>query len=182
MYSKRKVTEPYCTCNEILLNLNRYVENRCNEITQSSRERRANYEIELQNQYAKGQEFGLIFEQQNNMLEEILKDETESFVSLERRIKSDFEKLLKHIVCCLKLADGDIRKNVIRTCMNLIEHKKNINMTAYNIQKNDINEMIQNRNNSEHNVNNSIRSINKEYVKRILTSVNQYSEGLMNQL
>ena len=182
MYSKRKVKEPYYTCNEMLFNLNRYVGNRCNEITQSSKERRANYETELQNQYAKGEEFGLIFEQQNNMLEEISKDEAESFISLERRIKSDFEKLLKHIIYCLNLADEDVRKNVIRTCMSLIEHKKNINMTAYNTQKNDINEMIQNRNNSEHDVDNSIRSINKEYIKRILTSVNQYSEALLNQL
>lgn len=174
-----KTKPPYSKWYFSITDMVTHVKERCNDIEMKFNQKQEAYCIELEKEYARGKEYGLKFEQHADFYEEEL-NKTQELISLEGKIKSTCEKILKEIY------DSTIKHPKERGClqlyMNEIERCNHINNSAMKEARKTICLMIKNRNKSEHEQDIALREIDADYIMYLSEAVYKYVDNLLQEL
>ena len=184
MYSRNfRNMSPYSSWYEEISELYRHIKIRLQEIKNNKVRRFREYHEMRKEEYERGQEFGLIFDQHCLLEEEIEIDTTKDLIVLEAEIKSTFEKVLKSILNFYRLStDKQPGMSMLDSCILKIETEKSIDMTDFFKEKCSISEMNKKRNKSEHELSSLERVINYKYINRISNDTYRYGEALIQKL
>lgn len=178
-----KSSAPYCHWYMTICDLKSHIEERCKEITEKHHKQLENYHINLEEAYKNGEEYGMIYEQHNDLSLDIRLKQNNELISLENEIKSVLEKVLKEIISHFELSKKrKIDKSYLSSYIQEIEEKKKINMVEFSKEKKDIFLLNTNRNNSEHKSDNLLREIDQTYIQQQLNSVYSYMNALIQKL
>lgn len=179
-----KTLMPYSIWHEDIHNLKKHIEERCKEITVKYDTNKELYENDLFKEYAKGEDFGKVFEQHNDPSLDIRQNKNKELISLESEMKSTLEKVLKDIVNGFNLStkQGKNKESYLFFYIRLIEEGKQIDMSKFDIQKNIISDMIKKRNDSEHNTDNLLRNIDVQYITNVTNAIYDYADALIREL
>ena len=174
---------PYSSWYEEISELYRHIKYRLQEIKNNKDYRYGEFYEMRKNEYDRGQEFGLIFDQHCLLEEEIEIDTTKDLIALEAEIKSTLEKVLKSVAQYYNLLNYKQKGlSMLDSYIHIIETGKSINMADYLKEKCSISEMNRNRNRSEHELSSLERVINYEYIDRISNDTYRYGVALIQKL
>lgn len=156
-----------------------HIKERCSDIEMKFNQKQEAYNIDLEKEYARGQEYGLKFEQHVTFYEEKL-NKTQELISLEGEIKSTCEKILKEIYD--STIDQPKEKGCLQLYMDDIEHCNYINNPVMKKAREAIRLMIVKRNKSEHEQNIALREIDVDNIMQISEAVYNYVDNLLQEL
>lgn len=184
MYKRNYInTSPYSSWYEEISELYRHIKIRLQEIKDNKDCRFREFHKIRKEEYERGQDFGLIFDQHCLLEEKIEIDTIKDLIALEAEIKSTLEKVLKSMINFYNLTTSkQIGMSMLDSCMLKIETEKSIDMTDYLKEKCSISEMNTNRNISEHELSSFERIIDYEYINRISYDTYRYGMALIKKL
>ena len=180
-----KTILPYCKWASDIFELKIYVREKCEEIRNKYSQLRLTNEQNLEKEYTRGKIYGKAYEitysEQNC---EIKKYENNDLISLERHIKSEFEKILVEIITHfnIKILRRQKGEHLLECYIRTILQYFNIDMDDFDKQKRIIIKMNKNRNKSEHESDNLLREIDSDYIDSIANATCDYADILIQRI
>lgn len=174
-----RTKSPYSKWYISIKDMTAHVKGRCNDIEMKFNQKQEDYNAALAKEYARGEEYGLMFEQNADFYEEEL-NRIQELISLEGEIESTCEKVLKEIYDTIM--EQPKERGCLQLYMDEIERCNHINNPAMKEAKKTIRLMIEKRNRSEHVQDIALREIYADYIAKISEAVYNYVDKLLQEL
>lgn len=174
---------PYGDWHHEISSLKEFVESKCFVIDKEYKSKLESIKNALDKEYAKGWEYGQIFEQHDDNSFEVKEHYNIELLGLENHILSTLETLMKRIASEYKISVKPLGgRGTVLSHIDEIVRVKEVNMLNFSEELSEIDEMRRSRNDSQHKITPLERFIDSKYILRKMNSVYVYMDRLIQEL
>lgn len=175
-----KVLLPYSRWYDDLSTTQKHIQERFDEIKKKYAEPQKANDAYREQEYAKNEEDGLIFDQHYDISLDIRKRKNTELIGLISEIKSCIEKVLRDMIREYRIEEP--KQGFISNCINLLEQQRKIDMSPFARQKRMIDLLNKDRNSYEHEKDNLFFDKDADYMQNSIRDCFFFMKRLIEKL
>ena len=180
-YSKSFKNElPYYRWYDNLCGTRKHIKERCDEIERKYIEKQQANDADREKEYMKSEELGMIFDQHGDISLDIIRDRNQELISLISEMKSCVEKILREILREYQFEEP--KGSFISSSIEILEQKKEINMSFLNQEKLSINLLNKERNDYEHELDSLLYDKTVEHILKCVDDCCLFMENFIQKI